>query len=174
MKKHLLIIYGLLLTFTMSACSSLFKDTTRKETIVVNQPKLTVAKLLYRQTKRCWATDYEEIRSAGDLVHDIFSHTVLGENSVRTKVSIKSIDELDGIHILSFYQHDDISQVPTEKLSNYKFSGPDNPIIELLVSEISKSSAQVKIHQIIGYEEGHDALNEVKKWLQGDNRCHKK
>ncbi len=168
------ILYLILLTILLSGCASMFKDHTKKDTVVVKQAQMVVAKRLFKQAKKCWATEYEEIRSAKELLMDVVSTILFDEDSVRTKTVIKSIHELDGIHILSFYQHDGLERLNQEQRREYSYSGEDYPIVKILITEISAKTLRVTIHQLIGYEEGHDAIKEVKQWLNGNNTCQSK
>ena len=162
-----------LLVLLLGACSSLFKDTKNQATFVVNTAKIKVAKNVYRQAKKCWATEYKTPKSFGDVALDVFDSVVLGEDDVRTKTTVKSISELDGIHIISYYQHDGLSHLSAEQKADYEYYGIEHPIIKILITEISQTSSRLTIVQYIGQEEGHDAVKEVKRWIKGNNKCHK-
>jgi len=168
MKKLFLLI---LFVFSLSACSSMFKDTSTKESLVVNQPQKLLAQKLYKQAKKCWATEYETITSAGDLLLDILDSTVLGGNGVRTKVVVASSYDLDGIMIISYYQHNGLSEVPADQMHDYDYAGAEHPLIKVLITENSKTTSEVFINQNSPYENNY--VKEVKAWLKGSTLCQK-
>lgn len=162
------ILFISLLVTAMTGCSSMFKDKTKRATIIENQSKMVVAKKLYLQAKKCWATEYERINSGKELLAEI-AFAVLGEDGVKTRTRIKSINELDGIHIIVFYQHDGVNALAKDKQLEYQDSGPDHPHVELLITEISNNKTRISITDHFGYE--NPPINDVKNWLMGNTQC---
>jgi uncharacterized protein YceK len=161
----------LILFVSLSACSSMFKDTSIKESIAINQPQELLAKKLYKQAKKCWATEYETITSAGDLLVEIVDSVILGGNGVKTKVVVASSNNLDGITIISYYQHIGLSHVPADEKHEYDYAGAEHPLIKVLITETSKTTSRVLISQNSPYENNY--VKEVKAWLKGSTLCQK-